>query len=56
MVTKVEAEDLPADTFAVPAGYQKQQMGMMGGPGAAGTSPSGAPANRSGASRGKIPE
>jgi hypothetical protein len=54
-VTKVMAQELPADTFAIPAGYQKQQMGMMGGP-AAGASPAGAPAMGSGASRSKVPE
>jgi hypothetical protein len=35
-VTKVTSENLPADTFQPPAGYEQQQMGMgprMGGPG-----------------------
>jgi hypothetical protein len=29
-VTKISAQDLPADTFAAPKGYTKQQMPMMG--------------------------
>lgn len=65
-VTKVSSENLAADTFEVPAGFQKQQIGAMGGPGMTrpgmGTSamprPGGAPAPAGGAAApsNKVPE
>ncbi len=47
-VTKITAQELPADTFVVPAGYQKQEVKM--GPAPGGPPPSG------GAPPQKVPE
>jgi hypothetical protein len=40
VVTKIATRDLPADTFAAPAGYERRAMGGPGAPppGAAGAS------------------
>jgi hypothetical protein len=39
-VTKITAQELPADTFVVPAGYQKQEVKMApGGPPPSGGAP-----------------
>jgi hypothetical protein len=51
-VTKIATQTLPADSFSVPSGYQKQQMpAMLGGPGR-----SMGPPPASAASPHKIPE
>ena len=65
-VTKIASKDLPADTFAIPAGFAKQQMptggpmgGGTGGPiggGMAGHTSGGAPAALPPASSPKSPE
>jgi hypothetical protein len=56
-VTSIETKSLPPETFAVPAGYTKEQMPMRGMPGAA---PSGPPssggAGSGGSSSSKVPE
>lgn len=59
-VTKVMSENLPADTFQPPAGYQRQEMGMMGprmgAPGMGKPAGAGAPAAGGGAPPSKVPE